>query len=66
MKTIKTKYGDCILVKLQNFEKDVILPKRFSKLIENINDLNIRFQNENIFLITEPPKGKFIPASFSN
>lgn len=37
---INTRFGDAILVELSNFENEIILPSRFSKMIPQLDEFN--------------------------
>ena len=64
MTSINTKYGAAILVNIEGIG-DVILSKRFSDLIDQIDQLNADFENKNIYLEVFPAIGKYVPIEFT-
>lgn len=48
MGVITTKFGECVLVKLKEYENQLLLPKRFQKLIPNIEKINQDIANNKV------------------
>ena len=64
MTAINTKYGAAVLVNIENMG-DVILPKRFSTLIDQIDQLNEDFEKKSTYLEVFPAVGKYVPIEFT-
>lgn len=67
MRSIRTQFGPAILVKIVGEDQEVILPKRFNKLIEREMDLNKMYKNETFTMEIFPPDTirKFYDIKFS-
>ena len=57
-KTIVTKFGQLILISLENVEWDIILPTRFSNLIPKIAQYNVNIsKGEMLYICAQPGTG---------
>lgn len=63
---ISTKFGDSIMVFLDDYQNPVILPQRFNKVISNLDEINDKIKAENLYMVTKPAVGEknYIPVEF--
>lgn len=62
-KIITTRFGDAVLVNLLD-EGDVILPKRFNNLKDNLDELNENLLTKDIYLVIKNSTSTYLEVEF--